>query len=164
MARIKYTKELLEDVVSSSTSMGQVIRTLGLRPAGGNYSHLKQKITRFGINTDHFVPTTTGSRTNFGGGTKRRSHEVIFSVKSVNGPYEKGVSLKRALLDEGRGEYCDMCGIGAEWNGFPLSLQVDHINGQRWDDRRDNLRFLCPNCHSQTETFSGKNAHRSVME
>ena len=43
------------------------------------------------------------------------------------------------------------------WNGEPLRLQVDHINGRKWDNRRDNVRFICPNCHTQTENFGSKN-------
>ena len=51
---------------------------------------------------------------------------------------------------------CQKCGNSGEWNGKILKLQIDHINGIYNDNRLVNLRFLCPNCHSQTETFSGK--------
>lgn len=65
--------------------------------------------------------------------------------------------LKRRLLRAGILEYrCYVCGL-TEWNGQPLSLQLDHINGVHLDHRIENLRLLCPNCHSQTETFAGKN-------
>jgi 5-methylcytosine-specific restriction endonuclease McrA len=60
-------------------------------------------------------------------------------------------------VKENRLEYkCANCGI-KEWNNLPLSLQLDHINGVNNDHRLENLRFLCPNCHSQTDTYSGKN-------
>ena len=52
---------------------------------------------------------------------------------------------------------CGICGLGPEWNGMVLVLQIDHINGDSTDSRLENLRFLCPNCHSQTETFAGRN-------
>lgn len=161
---MKYTRECLEPVVSRCTSMGQVLRELGLKPAGGNYSHIKQTIQRFQISTNHFVSTTTGSKSNFGGGTKRRSLKVIFSIKPIYGPYEKGQSLRKALIDTGREYVCQVCGQRPWWNDRPLTLQVDHINGCRWDDREENLRFLCPHCHTQTDTHSGKKKFRDVVE
>jgi hypothetical protein len=54
-------------------------------------------------------------------------------------------------------EKCEICEIGNEWNGKPLTLQLDHINGIHLDNRIENLRILCPNCHSQTATFCGRN-------
>lgn len=64
----------------------------------------------------------------------------------------RGRILKDGLLDY----KCDSCDI-TEWNGKSISLELDHINGDRDDHRLENLRFLCPNCHSQTKTFRGKN-------
>lgn len=51
---------------------------------------------------------------------------------------------------------CAICDLGPEWNGLSLTLQLDHINGKPKDNRIENLRLLCPNCHSQTETFAGR--------
>ena len=79
-----------------------------------------------------------------------------------NSPYHNIYRLKLRLLKEHLLEYkCGICGNKGEWNGFPLTLQLDHINGIHTDHRLENLRFLCPNCHSQTETFSGKNVDYS---
>lgn len=78
-----------------------------------------------------------------------------------NSTYTTSSRLKARLLKAGRlKEECSSCGNGPEWNGKPLSLQLDHINGINNDNRIENLRILCPNCHSQTDTYSGKNAKK----
>ena len=64
-------------------------------------------------------------------------------------------TLKKYLI-ESRGEKCEVCNIGAEWNGKYLSLQVDHIDGNSDNNYLSNVRLICPNCHAQTDTFSGK--------
>jgi rubrerythrin len=66
---------------------------------------------------------------------------------------------QRKVLTEMRGYKCEVCGI-SEWNGKKLVLQVDHINGDPYNHNADNLRLICPNCHSQTETFAGANRGR----
>ncbi|GAA2982530.1 hypothetical protein Sfulv_21910 [Streptomyces fulvorobeus] len=62
--------------------------------------------------------------------------------------------LRRALDETGVPHACGACGLGDVWQGKRLVLEIDHINGDRLDNRRENLRYLCPSCHSQTETFA----------
>lgn len=82
----------------------------------------------------------------------RRPDSEFFVVDSpVRGHY-----LKQRMIQAGFEYRCATCRIGPEWNGEPLTLQVDHENGTSSDNRRGNLRFLCPNCHAQTKTFAGK--------
>lgn len=69
-------------------------------------------------------------------------------------------NLKLRLIKEGLKESrCERCGL-AEWRGQPLSVALHHVNGDRLDNRLENLELLCPNCHSQTATYSGRNGHR----
>ena len=70
-------------------------------------------------------------------------------------------NLKERLIKEGiLTKICSECGITDEWNNKPITLQLDHINGVRDDHRLENLRLLCPNCHSQTDTYCGRNKPR----
>jgi hypothetical protein len=69
-------------------------------------------------------------------------------------------NLKRRLVAAGlKQPRCELCGLDS-WRDRPLALALHHINGVRDDNRLDNLQLLCPNCHSQTETFAGRNARR----
>jgi hypothetical protein len=87
----------------------------------------------------------------------RFSDEKVFVVDSS---YDRGHLKERIIRDNLIPYICSECGVGKEYNGKLLSLQLDHINGKNNDNRLLNLRFLCPNCHSQTETFSGKQAKK----
>ena len=96
----------------------------------------------------------------FGKKEKTQSPQARYSLDEIlieNSTYANISRLKERLVREGRLEYkCQNCGI-KEWQSKPLSLHLDHINGKNNDHRIENLRFLCPNCHSQTDTYAGRN-------
>lgn len=157
MAVLKYTKEKLEYAVSKSTSIQDVARILLGKPVGGNqHQHIKKMIQKFSISTDHFL----GYRHNLGMiSNKRKSPAEIFSV----GQRQKSFLLRRALLESGIEHKCVICGIN-QWRDQMLNLEIDHIDGNSGDNSIENLRFLCPNCHSQTNTFGyrGKNGKITI--
>ena len=97
-----------------------------------------------------------------GKGTNKPSKRKISTTDILNGdhPQYQTFKLKRRLIDEGylKNE-CSNCGI-SEWNGKFLPLELDHIDGNPTNHDIDNLRMLCPNCHSQTETFRAKNKRK----
>lgn len=157
MAYVKWTSEILAPIVANSTSYAQVIRALNLRIAGGTYSNIKRRIKKFGLDTSHFLGKGANCGNAHKGGSDKKKASQILILRSVSDHPEHAHLLKRALLEVGVPYRCALCDLAGQWNNKPLSLEIDHINGRRWDCRRTNLRFLCPNCHSQTETNGSKN-------
>lgn len=76
--------------------------------------------------------------------------------KFHKGLIKSNSTVKKALIED-RGEICEKCDIGNNWNGFPLNLQVDHVDGDNKNNFPTNVRLICPNCHSQTNNFCGGN-------
>lgn len=102
---------------------------------------------KYAIKYDCYFPNQSGR------GIKKSIKKRISSLED----YSSRASVRRAILKENLIEYkCSECNVKT-WNGKILSLHLDHINGINNDNRLENLRFLCPNCHSQTETYTGKN-------
>ncbi|MET0426528.1 MAG: helix-turn-helix domain-containing protein [Actinoplanes sp.] len=157
MPYVKYTREILAEAVAASTTMAGVLRFLGLSLNGGSHAHLRRRIIEFGIDTSHFL----GRAHNRGTVNPRRLHpDAILVLRPPGARRQAPTTLRRALEQSRRPYRCAECDVGATWNGRPLTLQVDHIDGCFWDCRPENLRFLCPNCHTQTTTYAGRNRPR----
>ena len=151
--RERYLEENFRPVIETSKSLTECLDKMKLRSAGGNYEILNKYIEKYNISTEHFNPYLSSN-------TEKAIKNNTLTLDEVlieNSSYDRG-SLKKRILKEKLIEYkCSKCKNKGEWNGEKLSLQLDHINGINNDNRLENLRFLCPNCHSQTDTFSGKN-------
>lgn len=143
------TKDEMSNILSKCKSMREVILLFNLSPNGsGGYRNIKDRITKLGLEIPKY------NYYGEGGKKIKHSNEDVFCVNSKF-PRQK---LKARIIKQKLLKYeCVDCDNIGEWNGKPLSLHLDHINGINNDNRLENLRFLCPNCHSQTETYSGKN-------
>lgn len=157
----KYTKEYLEPFVKEAVSWQSLLRLIGRKTTGGNYSHIQARVRLLGIDTSHFKGklwskglTKEDHPSLKSAGLKTRiPNEELFVENAV--PFS-GSRLTRRLVDDFGWQYkCSCCGIN-EWCGKPLTLHLDHINGVHNDNRFENLRFLCPNCHQQTDTWGNR--------
>lgn len=147
----RYTYDNLSAAVANSTSWKQVLQGFGVAPGGGTQLHLRNLAQEWGINVSHFrIPQHSGKN------RKRFFSEVL--VLLPPGKVENTKILRRALIESGRKYQCEECGLGPEWNGKPLVIQIDHRNGKRNDNRPENLFFVDPNCHTQTDNYGSKNA------
>lgn len=135
---IAENKTKLTLAVASASSISGVLNILGLKPAGGNYKTIQFYINEWNLDISHHL----------GKGWKKTYLHDKDSYKSK--PH-----LRKRLIAE-FGYRCSLCGI-SEWMNKPLTLEMDHINGENYDNRFENVRLLCPNCHSQTDTFRSKN-------
>ena len=157
MGRSSWTREQLEEAVKQNIGIPGVLKHMGFPPSGSYYNWIKKKIADFNLDITHFIKP----------GSKQPLPPISDEEFFVKGRRAKGSALKSRLLKRGVSTLCAGCGI-YEWttkitSSTKISLQVDHINGDSMDNRIENLRLLCPNCHSMTDTYCGKNMKRTVV-
>ena len=145
------TDEEFKEIIKESKNFSDALRKFGFKRAhGGNYVTIKKRIKELNVDTSHFKSNS--------GKLKRFSNEEIF-VK--NSPYQGHVRI-RIIRDNLIPYECAKCGNKGEWNNKPLTLTLDHINGDHNDNRLENLQFVCPNCDSQQDTYCYKNKHTYI--
>jgi hypothetical protein len=147
-----YTTEDLTEAVASSLSVAEVMRKLGIKPAGGSHFHISNRIKKEGLDTSHFL----GQAYARGQPGRRKPVELVLVIRPEGSARVKRNQLLRGMLESDVPYRCAHCGCDGTWPGQPITLDVDHINGDWLDNRLANLRFLCPNCHAQTSTWCRK--------
>lgn len=163
MRSTKYTKELLKPIVKDSLSFAQVIKKLGVKQSGGVQQNIKRWIKRYELDTSHFLGQAANCGPNKKGGPKKKPWQEILILSEESDWRQKPFWLRRALIESGRQYVCEECGQDNQWRGKTITLQVNHKSGNWKDNRPDNLQFLCPNCHSVTEGWSGSKGKTGVI-
>ena len=155
MPRIRTWKnEDLAKAVKKSTSYRQALKKLKLKPTGGNYEQIKKYIKELDLDTKHF----TGKIWNKG--LKGFFYRPLIPLKDIlikNSSFQSYKLKKRLFGDRIKEEKCEECGWAKRTDDGYLPLELDHINGDHQDNRLENLRVLCPNCHSLKPTHRGRN-------
>ncbi|RJR14143.1 HNH endonuclease [Candidatus Parcubacteria bacterium] len=156
MRRKKWSSQQLINAVEVSSSIRQVLMRLNLIPAGGNYVHISREIKRLQLNTTHF----RGKTWNRGLEVPRAPLIPLEDILVADNGFQSFKLKKRLFVAGLKNQKCELCGWSKKSVDGRIPLELDHINGNRRDNRIENLRILCPNCHSLQPTHRGRNIRR----
>ncbi|MFD8864753.1 HNH endonuclease signature motif containing protein [Streptomyces sp. NPDC059590] len=149
-SRLAIPEESLREAVLRARSFAEVMRLLGLPADYTNHRRVRQQAVQLGLDTSHFTRRTWSTV------PARKPKSVADDVLRLfpeGTPRMNRRRLHQALQEVGVPYSCMSCGNTGEWLGRPMTLQIDHVNGDWLDNRAENLRYLCPNCHALTDTW-----------
>lgn len=152
-----YTPEELQELLNISHSYSDILISIGLSAGGGCHNTLKRIVEEYNLDKTQFLQNKKEFEHNRILSLNKNTKISLEDILVENSTYTNNLSLKRRLINEGFKELkCERCGL-IEWQGYPIPLQLHHKNGIHTDNRLLNLEILCPNCHSLTDTYAGKN-------
>ena len=148
-------KEECMMLIANNSSISGILKQLQMCPNGGNAKTLHKVFDLYGLDYSKYTKSNRGKKFDF----TFISNEDLFKENSSH----SRSAVKKRIIKENLIPYvCEQCGQGPIWNKKELVLVLDHINGIYNDHRLENLRFLCPNCNAQQDTFCGK--HKKSKE
>jgi len=152
MRKRTWTENQLREAVKNARSFGQVLKFLGLKQAGGNHSQVRKYTKEYNIDTGHFK----GRGWSKGLSGFKRPFIPLEKILIKGSTYQTFKLKNRLFIADLKPQFCEECGWAQKTSSGYLPLELDHINGDRYDHRLENLRILCPNCHSLKPTHRGR--------
>ena len=138
-------------IVNSSKSMKEVVGKLGYKTQNGsNHKTIEKRLIKYGISIDHFESNKP----------IERNYENVFCINST----VTQATLRKWFLKISDDSRCAICGQSKSWNNKNLTMILDHIDGDNHNNLPNNLRWICPNCNSQLETFAGRNNKKRTLK
>ncbi|MFD3470631.1 HNH endonuclease [Streptomyces sp. NPDC058682] len=148
----------LRAAVPGATSYADLMRALGIEVNDVNHRRLRRKVAQLELDVRHFTRRPWSRRP---AATAEPIALAVLTLRPEGSSRPKRSRLHQALQEVGVPYACAGCGNLGEWHGRPLTLQIDHVSGDWLDSRRENLRYLCPNCHALTDTWCRKRPPRA---
>jgi hypothetical protein len=153
------TEEFLS-LLKESKSIACALARMGISTAGSNYRVFLQRMSEEGLSKNDFFEPPIKRQIEALRSSAVQRRRPIEEICTEDSRIQRNVIRARIVREELLPYECAICRMGPVWQGVRLEMHLDHVNGKPRDHRLVNLRFLCPNCHSQTPTFGGRNAKR----